>query len=70
MSDVDTTPPEDADRPVGESDDMVDPEAPTDSASLRPPSEDADRLVPDPDDDLALQEENAGTSLDQPSDQA
>jgi hypothetical protein len=69
MSDYETPPPEDADRTVTD-EDVLDPEAPTDSTVVHPPREDADRPVP-PFDDLEddLQEENAGTSLDQPSDQ-
>ena len=70
MSDYETPPPTDADRTITDSEDTVDPEAPTDSPVVHPPREDADRPVPlaDEPDDL-LQEENAGTSLDQPSDQ-
>jgi hypothetical protein len=72
MSDDATTPLPDADRPISDVEDDVDPEAPTDSTAVNPPREDADRPVPgledDPDD--LLQEENAGTSLDQPSDQS
>jgi hypothetical protein len=70
MGDYETPPPEDADRTVSEVEDVLDPEAPTDSAVLHPPREDADRPVPaleeDPED--LLQQENAGSSLDQPSD--
>ena len=72
MSDDETPPVEDADRTITDSEDDVDPEAPTDSTSVHPPRDDADRPVPgleeDPDD--LFQEENAGTSLDQPSDQS
>jgi hypothetical protein len=71
MSDYETPPPEDADRTITDADDVLDPEAPTDSLIAHPPREDADREVPtaeEPDD--LLQEENAGTSLDQPSDQS
>lgn len=70
MSDFETPAPDDADRAVDDTEDAVDPEAPTDSPAVHPPREDADRVVPgmeDPED--AFQEENAGTSLDQPSDQ-
>ena len=70
MSDYETPPPEDADRTITDSEDVIDPEAPTDSLAVHPPREDADRPVPTPEDpeDL-LQGENAATSLDQPSDQ-
>jgi hypothetical protein len=68
MSDYDTPPAEDADRPVTDLDDL-DPEAPTDSTLVNPPQDDADRPVPELDDpEDAFQAENAGTSLDQPSD--
>jgi hypothetical protein len=70
MSDFDTPPPDDADRAVDDTEDAVDPEAPTDSTAVNPPREDADRPAPDIEDpEDAFQEENAGTSLDQPSDQ-
>jgi hypothetical protein len=70
MSDYETQPAQDADRPVTDVDDL-DPEAPTDSTLVNPPRDDADRPVPEleePDD--AFQAENASTSLDQPSDQS
>jgi hypothetical protein len=79
MSDYETPPPADADRTITDSDDTLDPEAPTDSLLVHPPREDADRPVPPMDADEpqaqesqeeALQEENAATSLDQPSDAA
>jgi hypothetical protein len=71
MSDDETTPLPDPDRPITGEDD-VDPEAPSDSPVVNPPRDDADRPVPELDDDPEdlLQEENAGTSLDQPSDQS
>jgi hypothetical protein len=70
MSDFETPPPrEDADRPVSDSEEVVDPEAPTDSLVVNPPRDDADRPATGPEDlEDAFQEENAGTSLDQPSD--
>jgi hypothetical protein len=69
MSEFETTPAEDADRPVTDAEDDLDPEAPSDSTAVNPPRADADRDVTGPEDpDDALQEENAGTSLDQPSD--
>lgn len=66
MSDYESPPPEDADRTVTE-EDVLDPEAPTDSPLVNPPRQDADRPVPTLEDEDLL-EENAGTSLDQPSD--
>jgi len=74
MSDYETPPPADEDRTITDSEEILDPEAPTDSPLVHPPREDADRPVPPMDADEpeaqedALQEENAGTSLDQPSD--
>jgi hypothetical protein len=70
MSDDETTPMADADRPITDAEDDIDPEAPADSTAVHPPRDDADRPVPgleeDPED--LVQEENAGSSLDQPSD--
>ena len=74
MSDYETPPPADADRTITDSEEILDPEAPTDSPLVDQPREDADRPVPPMDVDEAeaqeeaLQEENAATSLDQPSD--
>ena len=72
MSDYETPPPEDADRTITDSEETLDPEAPTDSPLVNPPTEDADRPVPELEDldvrEDELQEENAATSLDQPSD--
>ena len=72
MSDYETPPPEDADRTVTDSEDTLDPEAPTDSPLVNPPQQDADRPVPELEDleerEEGLQQENAATSLDQPSD--
>lgn len=70
MSDYETPPP-DADRTITDFEDILDPEAPSDSELVNPPRDDADRTVaPEADSDEldALQQENAGTSLDQPSD--
>jgi hypothetical protein len=68
MSDYETPPPADADRTITDSEEILDPEAPTDSPLVDQPREDADRPVPTADSDESLQEENAATSLDQPSD--
>jgi hypothetical protein len=72
MSGYETPPPADADRTITDSQETVDPEAPSDSPLVNPPQEDADRPVPEFEDlevrEDDLQEENAGTSLDQPSD--
>ena len=70
MSDYETPPPADADRTITDSEEILDPEAPTDSPLVDQPREDADRPVPTADSDELdeLQEENAATSLDQPSD--
>ena len=72
MSDYETPPQEDPDRTITDSEDILDPEAPSGSPLVNPPQQDADRPVPELEDldvrEDELQEENAATSLDQPSD--
>ncbi|RNM16366.1 hypothetical protein EFL26_05315 [Nocardioides pocheonensis] len=70
MSDYET-PPADADRTITDAEEVLDPEAPTDSPLVNPPRDDGDRPVPELEDvDDDFQAENAGSSLDQPSDQS
>ena len=70
MSDYET-PPADADRTITDAEEVLDPEAPTDSPLVHPPRDDGDRPVPELEDvDDDFQAENAGSSLDQPSDQS